>query len=417
MKLDAFDFAALAERHDTPFYLYDLDQAIAHLELLRADFPPNLHVMYCAKANASPAVLRAFADKTPFLDISSAGELSIALAHGYLPENISFAGPGKTERELERAVRAGVGTISVESAAELSRLCSVCRTHDQRAAITVRINPEHVAKGFGMSMAGRPSQFGVPREDASDVLKAALAAPEIELRGIHVFAGTQCLDENALIANIEQTLAIAHELCEQHQLAPQTINLGGGLGVAYFEGQRALDTARVSKRIAQSVRNFCAANPSYGPTRFVLELGRFLMAEFGVYVCRVVEVKQTRGKRFAILDGGMHHCFAATGNFGQLIKKNYPVFNLSAPSAASAEHALERFELVGPLCTPLDSMARNLALPRAEPGDLIGFASCGAYSFSASPLMFLAHDTPPELAIVAGEVVLSRPRRQAIDLL
>ncbi|PIE17294.1 MAG: pyridoxal-dependent decarboxylase, exosortase A system-associated [Proteobacteria bacterium] len=408
MKLDGFDFARLAAQHETPFYLYDMDQAIAHLNTLREHLPENLHVMYCMKANANKAVLAAYRDNTPFLDISSAGEMEMAFAIGYEGEVMSFAGPGKDDIELRRAVEGKVRTISLESAAELSRLTAICRELNVKQGVTVRINPADVPKAFMMKMGGRPSQFGVPEEEASEVLGQALAAPELQVRGVHIFSGTQCLDAESVVANIEQTLAIAKRLAEKHDMTLEMVNLGGGLGIPYFPGQEAMDVSGLSCDIGGLVSRFTKENGErFSETQFFLELGRFLIGLFGVYIAKVIEIKETRGKRFVIMDGGMHHCFPATGNFGQLVKKNYPIENISA----DAQRERGKFELVGPLCTPLDSMARGLELPEAEPGDLICFQNSGAYSYAASPLLFLGHDTPAELVHYKGQLTLARPRR------
>lgn len=407
MKLHGFDFESLAESYKTPFYLYNMDEAAEHLRQLREHLPANLKVMYCMKANANKAVLRAFREQTPYLDISSAGELEMALASGYSADVMSFAGPGKDNEELNRAVRAKVRTISLESAAELDRLVAICREQGVEQGVTIRINPADIPKAFMMKMGGRPSQFGVPEEEASEVLGKALAAPELHVRGIHIFSGTQCLDPDSVVANIEQTLAIAKRLADEHGMESEMVNLGGGLGIPYFPGQEAMDPSALSKSIGELVRTFVADNARFARTEFFLELGRFLIGLFGVYVARVIEIKETRGKRFVIMDGGMHHCFPATGNFGQLVKKNYPITNLTA----GEERESGKFELVGPLCTPLDSMARNIELPDAEPGDLICFQNSGAYSYAASPLLFLGHDTPAELVHYQGELELVRPRR------
>ena len=259
-----------------------------------------------------------------------------------------------------------------------------------------------------MKMGGLPSQFGVPEEQADEVMAEALRTKGIRVVGVHVFSGTNCLEPRAIVDNAQGTLAIASRLAEAHDLHPEIVNLGGGFGVPYFPGQEPMDVAALGKAVGDAVSAFREQNPRFAKTRFLLELGRFMVAEFGIYVTRVLDVKETRGKRFAILDGGMHHCFPATGNFGQVIKKNFPVTNASRPGEKSEPH-----EIVGPLCTPIDSMARALELSRAEIGDLVVFDRCGAYSYAASPLLFLSHDTPPELVLQEGKVTLVRPRRPA----
>lgn len=409
MKLDHIDFEAVAKQWKTPFYLYDLDLARAHLKALQKHLPPAVDVLYAVKANPNLAVLAGFKGHVAGLDLSSIGELALAEKVGYGAEVMSFAGPGKRDSELERAVQAGIHLLSVESPRELERLIAIAERAGKRQAITVRINPESIENAFMMKMGGRPSQFGVAIEDVDPVIERAKAASAIDLRGIHIYAGTQCLDVDAAVKNIAQTLEIAAELAERHDLNPQVVNLGGGFGVPYFPGQEAMDVDALSRGVGSTIAAFAESNLRYRNARFILELGRYLIGMFGVYVTRVLDVKETRGARFVIMDGGMHHCFAATGNFGQLVKKNYPVVNLSRESEPS------NCELVGPLCTPLDSMARKLPLGDVQVDDLICFNNCGAYAYTASPLLFLGHDTPVELVRSAGEVSEARPARPISD--
>jgi diaminopimelate decarboxylase len=403
MKLEEAE--PLAARFGTPFYLYDMDAALEHLARLRAALPDCVDVYYAVKANPNRAVLEAFRPHVAGLDISSAGEVEIAAAVGHDPARMSFAGPGKTDREIEAAIRAGVGLLSLESAASIAR--TAARVPERRRQdVTLRINPLEVPPELAMRMGGAASQFGIPEEEAGPAIAAVLAEPRLHLRGLHVYAGTQCLSVAAIAANVRGTLSLCRRLADEHSLHPEIVNLGGGFGVPYFEGQEALDPALAGAAVGEAVRAFVAESPRFAATRFILELGRFLVGSFGAYVARVVEVKESRGKRFVILDGGMNHCFPATGNFGQVVKKNYPVVNLSSPPGAETAPQ----EVCGPMCTPLDSMARAVRLPPAKPGDLLAFLSVGAYAFSASPLLFLSHETPIELVRRAGEVVVGRDR-------
>jgi diaminopimelate decarboxylase len=402
---------ALARAHGTPYYLYDMDAALAHLGELRAGLPDGVDLLYCVKANGNRKVLEAFRPRVWGLDLSSAGELDMALACGYDPKKMSFAGPGKTSEELERAIRGGLGILSLESVAELGRAGAVARRLGRRQDVTLRINPAETPKEFAMRMGGGPSQFGVAEEDADAALAAVKAEPGVRLVGLHVYAGTQCLEERALVDNMRGTLAIAARLADAHDLTPEVLNLGGGFGVPYFTGQAPVDTRSLAAALSAALLEWRAAHPRFATTRFFFELGRFMIGLYGVYVARVTEIKQTRGKRYVILDGGMNHCFPATGNFGQLVKKNYPLANLSRGGAATELE--ETQEVCGPLCTPMDSMARAVKMPKAEPGDLIGFFASGAYSYAASPLLFLSHDTPLELVKHEGRVSVARERMPA----
>lgn len=411
MKLDGAEAEALARAHGTPYYLYDLDAAIAHVAELRANLPAYVDVFYCVKANGNRRVLEALRPHVAGLDLSSAGELEMAIAAGYDAKHASAAGPGKTRTELERCVSRGVGVVSLESVAELARLTEVCVAKGARQDVTLRINPAGAPKEFAMRMGGGPSQFGVAEEEAAAALDAVLAEPRVRLVGLHVYAGTQCLEESALVENMRGSLEIIGRLAEERDLRPELVNLGGGFGIPYFAGQAALDTPALGRALGGALESWRERHPRFADARFVFELGRFLIGEFGAYVARVTEVKETRGKRYVILDGGMHHVFPATGNFGQLVKKNYPIENLTRGALAEGSH--EPQELCGPLCTPMDSLARGLRIARAEPGDLVGFFASGAYSFAASPLLFLSHETPLELVKLGGSVTVARERMAA----
>ncbi|MDX2055552.1 MAG: hypothetical protein SFV15_24325 [Polyangiaceae bacterium] len=407
MNWGAHDLTNIAEKYGTPYYLYDLDAARVHLAALREHLPGNVEVLYCVKANPNPRIITAFQELVPGLDISSGGEVELACAAGWSPSKMSFAGPGKTESELRLSISRGLGSISIESVTELNRISALALEQKRTVRCLLRINPASAPKGFAMKMGGLASQFGVQEEDSAAVFKQALNAPGIKLAGIHIFSGTQCLELPALVENVEQTLGIAASLATANNVTLEEINLGGGIGVAYFPGQEDLSPTQVSRALADSILAFRTRHPRFVQTKIVVELGRYLIARFGVYVTRVVDAKLTRDRRFVIMDGGMNHCFPATGNFGQLVKKNYPVENLSR---SVAENEWVPQELVGPLCTPLDSMARNVALPLCETGDLIAVKNCGAYSFSASPLMFLSHATPLELLSFKGELSVARRR-------
>lgn len=405
MKDGAVDFCALAATFGTPFYLYDLDGALARVRQMRDALPAGFRLFYCPKANPNAGVLGAFREAVDGLDVSSIGEVRLAEALGYEPEAMSFAGPGKTDAELREAIGRRVGIISIESVGELRRLSSIARRADRRVHVTLRINPLAPMKQFAMRMGGQASPFGIPEESAEEVLREALDDDAIEVLGLHVYAGTQCLDVDGVADSVRNTLSVVARLAGSTGLQLQVVNLGGGIGVPYFEGENPVDPVTVSAAIARVVAK-ATSEPALGGVGFVLELGRYLIGEFGTYVARVIDVKVTRGKQFAILDGGMNHCFAATGNFGQLIKKNFRMANLSRPTGTTGA-----YDVVGPLCTPLDTLGRNVQFPEVAPGDLIGIMNCGAYGLSASPVLFLGHNTPSEVIHLGGRCALAASRQ------
>ncbi|MCK5796751.1 MAG: alanine racemase [Deltaproteobacteria bacterium] len=407
----------LARRYETPFYVYDIDAMGRRLRTFRDGLDPATVAIYFAiKANPCPGLLAALAEHVDGADISSLGELHLAQDAGIAPSTMSWAGPVKTRDALVAALRAGLsaGIISVESEAELDRLESAARHVDVPAQITLRLNPETVPRAFSMKMGGRPSPFGIPVENIAAPLRKAQESPWIDLAGFHVYAGTQCLDEDAIVDNIQDTLDLCAKLADTYDVTPEIINLGGGFGVAHFADEIPLDVAHLAQRLGEIFTDLPWRRPRLRSTRLILELGRFIAGPAGRYVCRVIEVRESRGKRYVLLDGGMHHLFAATGNLGQLIKRNYQVKNLTAIERRQGGHDPEHeecvYDLAGPLCTPLDSMARGITLPPCEAGDLLAFENTGAYGYSASPLLFLGHDSPAELIRAGDSIVVGRPR-------
>ncbi|ABB32248.1 pyridoxal-dependent decarboxylase, exosortase system type 1 associated [Geobacter metallireducens RCH3] len=391
-------FEELAARYGTPFYLYDLDKVKEKCAAVRKAFGDSLELLYAVKANPNRELLAAMRGEVDGLDIASAGELERALETGYDAGCISFAGPGKTRDELRRSLEAGVGCISVESLRELNDLRDLVRAGSHRAYILVRVNPQLLIRDFAVKMGGKASQFGIDEEElpsALDFIKAN--ADAFDFKGIHIYAGTQCLNEEALAQNLANTLAIAARITTDYGMECRVINIGGGLGVSYYEEHPGLDLDKLALLFRAEFDRYREATGT--KPRILLELGRFLVAEAGIYVTRVVSEKLSRGEQFYVLDGGMNHHLSASGNLGMTIRKNYLVRNLSRPGA-------ERIicTLVGPLCTPLDLMGKGVTVEVPEVGDLVGFLNSGSYGYSASPLLFLGHGEPCELLVEGKDV-------------
>lgn len=391
-------FEEIADRFGTPFYLYDLDGVRERAAAVKRAFGDSIELLYAVKANPNLDLLRGIAGSVDGLDIASTGELRRALEAGFRPEVVSFAGPGKTRAELRESLRHGVGIISVESVRELYDLKSLAEAEGIRATVTIRINPARTVKEFAVKMGGKATQFGIDEEDTGEAADFLRANDRFfHVLGIHVYAGTQCLDEQALAAGLADTLRIAAEMRERHGIESRVINVGGGFGVSYYEEGQALDLellARLYTGEFDRYRRETGTRP-----RFLLELGRYLVAEAGIYVARVVSEKRSRGERFYVLDGGMNHHLAASGNLGSSLRKNYLVRNLSRPGAEK-----EACTLVGPLCTPLDLMGKGVSVQSPEVGDLMGFLNSGSYGFSASPLLFLGHEPPKEILLAGGRL-------------
>ncbi len=393
----------IADRYGTPLYLYDLDAIAARASAVTTSLSGSVELYYAVKANPCPALVRSARNWADGLDISSGGELRLSLEAGWDPASLSFAGPGKNDGELDLAVTSGCGSISVESIDDLARILAAGERTGHKPRLSLRVNPRELTGSFALKMGGKPTQFGVDEEDVSGAIQEVARAVKdgkAEYAGLHIYAGTQCLDYQAIVDNVKNSLRIARETERMSGLAAPGINLGGGFGIAYYDGQEDLDLAATGASIAAEVKTFRHHRPE---TRFIVELGRYLTAPAGWYLSTVLAVKKSRGKVYAILDGGMHQHLSASGNLGQAIKRNFRMRNLNNESGEP-----EVTELAGCLCTPIDLLGFGVELPQARVGDVICLENSGAYGFSASPLFFLGHDTPKEIAIEHGNATVVR---------
>ena len=375
---------------DTPLFVYDRAMLTARAAEWRAAMPREVQLHYAMKANPFAPLLAHMAAVVDGFDVASGGELALALASGMAAEHISFAGPGKRDRELEAAIAAGA-TLNLESAGEGARALAIADRIGTRPRLAVRVNPDFDLKGSGMKMGGGAKPFGVDA-DAVPALVRMLIDAGADWRGFHIFAGSQALDADAIADTQAQTVALAARLAEAVGAAPPLVNLGGGMGVPYFPGDRAVDAATVGARLAETLGARGAALAESG---FAMELGRWLVAEAGVYLMRVVDRKVSHGETFLVTDGGLHHQLAASGNFGTVIRRNYPI----AVAGRFGREAVETVSVVGCLCTPLDRLGDQVGLPRADVGDLIALFQAGAYGASASPAAFLGQGPAREMLV------------------
>lgn len=370
----------------TPFYAYDRGLLTARIEQLRVTLPAAVKLHYAIKANPMPALVCHMAGLVDGLDVASAGELRIALDAGGNRREISFAGPGKSPAELRQAVAAGI-LVNIESFREVPLLAAASQELGLAARVAVRVNPDFELKSSGMKMGGGAKQFGVDAEQVPELL-AVIGSAGLSFEGFHLFAGSQNLKAEAIVEAQLNAFALAVRLAEHAPAPIKSINLGGGFGIPYFPGEQRLDLEPVGRNLARIVEETERSIPT---AVIVVELGRYLVGEAGIYVCRVVDKKVSRGHTFLVTDGGLHHHLAASGNFGQVIRKNYPVAIGNRMDAETHEPV----SIVGPLCTPLDLLADKMPLPAAQPGDLVVVFQSGAYGATASPHRFLAH---PEMA-------------------
>ncbi|SCG59334.1 diaminopimelate decarboxylase [Micromonospora echinaurantiaca] len=382
----------LAERvGGTPFFAYDRRLLTERVALVRSTLPAGVELGYAVKANPMPAVVQHLSGLVDALDVASALEMRTALDTPLPADRISFAGPGKTAAELTQAVAAGV-TIELESETEAARLVAVGDRLGIRPQVAVRVNPDFSIKGSGMRMGGGPQQFGVDAERVPALLKE-LAHVDVDVLGFHIFAGSQNLRADILCAAQRNTVDLALRLAAYAPAPVRYLNIGGGFGIPYFERDVPLDLAPIGENLAALLTD--SVRPNLPDARVVVELGRFLVGECGVYVTRVVDRKESRGRVFLVVDGGLHHQLAASGNFGQVIRRNYPI----AIGNRIDEEPTETATVVGCLCTPLDLLGDNVSLPAAEVDDLVVVFQAGAYGLTASPTAFLSHPVPAEVLV------------------
>ncbi|HVR52331.1 MAG TPA: pyridoxal-dependent decarboxylase, exosortase A system-associated [Pseudorhodoferax sp.] len=383
--------AQLAARvGQTPFYAYDRAVLRARVASLRQALPPAVKLHYAMKANPMPAVVAFMAGLVDGIDVASAGELKVALDGGADPREVSFAGPGKRDIELRQAVAAGV-LVNLESRREVAPLAAAAAELGLPARVAVRVNPDFELKGSGMKMGGGPKQFGVDVEQVPALLEA-IGQAGLAFEGFHLFAGSQNLKPESICEAQQKSYELALRLAAHAPAPVRFLNLGGGFGIPYFPGEQHLDLGPIGENLAALSARAATDLPQ---ASLVIELGRYLVGEAGIYVCRVLDRKVSRGHVFLVTDGGLHHHLSASGNFGQVVRKNYPVAignRMDAPRQAGAS-------VVGPLCTPLDLLADRLELPDGQEGDLVVVFQSGAYGASASPQGFLGHPACVEVLV------------------
>lgn len=391
LQIGGIALTRLAQRvGKTPFYAYDRGLLSARVQHLRTHLPEQIKLHYSVKANPMPALVQHMAGLVDGLDVASGGELKVALDTTMPAQHISITGPGKSENELAQAIAAGV-LINLESERELESIARIADELGIRPQVAVRVNPDFELKSSGLKMGGGPKQFGIDAEQVPQVLKR-IGALNLDFHGFHIYSGSQSLKADAIIEAQTSTFELAIKLAEHAPQPVRLLNIGGGFGIPYFPGEAALDIRPIGDNLAKLMPRLQSALPQVD---VVVELGRYLVGEAGIYVARVIDRKISRGQVFLVIDGGLHHHLAASGNFGQVIRKNYPVAVGNKMTGTERESVC----VVGPLCTPLDLMADTLEMARAEVGDLVVIFQSGAYGLTASPTAFLSHPAPDEVLV------------------
>jgi diaminopimelate decarboxylase len=382
--------ALVEEAGGTPLFVYSSTLIRRRVADLRTAMPERLRIHYAMKANPYRPVLELMGTLVDGFDIASQGELAMALAAGLPAHKISFAGPGKRDEELAEAIDAGV-TLNLESEGEARRALAIAQRSGVTPRLAIRVNPEFELRGSGMKMGGGAKPFGLDAERVPALARELIAAGA-EWRGLHIFAGSQALDAEAIIETQANVLDLAARLSDQIGVPLPHLNMGGGFGIPYFHGDSPLDVAAVGSALTE---RFAALPDVLASTEFAIELGRYLVGEAGIYLTRIVDRKVSHGTVYLITDGGLHHQLAASGNFGTVVRRNYP----AAIASQFAAEPDEEVNIVGCLCTPLDRLADQALMPHGEPGDLVAIFCAGAYGASASPSAFLGQGPAREMLV------------------
>jgi diaminopimelate decarboxylase len=386
--------AEAAERFGTPSYVYFLDDILKRAALINRVFAGNLEISYAVKANPNVALLRGISAAIGGLDVSSGGELVRGLECGYAPERLSFSGPGKSIEELALAVERRCGEVIVESVQEMIDLDGLAQERKQRMNVVLRVCPQSVPKGFGVSMGRRPSQFGIDEETLDAALARLSEFKNLDFAGFHIYAGAQCLDINSITENFENYIRIFTEFSERHNLSPHKLIFGGGIGIPYHPGDVPVDLEALGARMNPKLEALRAL-PRFKGAEFRLEIGRLLVGEAGYFLTRVRRMKHSRGKEIGICDGGLNNHLAACGHFGSIIHRNYIIEKIGETNGQNAP--LVPFDVFGPLCTTIDQLARDIKFSSLNTGDILVIRNSGAYGYSASPMQFISHPPAREI--------------------
>jgi len=388
----------VAAAYGTPSFVYFMDAVQQRIDYLRDCFGSRFLLSYAVKSNPNPALLTWLKDKIELLDVSSIGELRHGIHAGWSPMCASFTGPGKRDFELREAIQSGIGELVLESVREAVVANGIAKEMGCVQDVMVRIAPSRVPKGFGDQMAGRPSAFGVDYEQVHVDLPKILALQNLRFVGLHIYSGTQCLKPEALCENYRSFIQIFREICDIYDLRPKKLIFGSGLGIPYHDEDQSLDLGTVANGIIGDLDAF-KSEARFSNADLVLELGRYLVGEAGYFLTKVISVKESRGTRIGICDGGMNNHLPASGHFGMVVHRNY-----SMHKVGGGEQAVEKIDLVGPLCTSIDRLARGVTLPRINEDDLIAVHNSGSYGLTASPMHFISHALPREILVDSGGI-------------
>ncbi|ROL70534.1 phosphopantetheine-binding protein [Pseudomonas vranovensis] len=392
----------------TPTYLYDEAVLRNSFNELRDALPDCVDIFYALKVNPNLSLVKLIRSYGGNTEVCSLGELEIALKAGVDPQDIIFLGPYKKPEEHRRALEVGVFAIVVESETELRKLSALAGELNCVAPVAIRINPNFSASGSPWKMGGRPTHFGIEEDTAVANFGDYAALPNLKIKGIHVYNGTKILDAQSVYDNAKYILGLFRSLTRRYNLDMSMVDVGGGLGIKYYENENELDTRQLKQLL---VPLFEAFNQQFPQTRIIVESGRFIAGKCGALLVTVDNIKENHGKTFAVTDGGTN-CHGAAAGSGQVLKRNFRIVHATGSTGAP----LREYHISGPLCSPDDLLARDLQIETLHEGDILAVTASGAYGPSASPTLFHSHGHPAEVIVSNGQLFLARARQTALDI-
>lgn len=401
---DKNSIAHAAEQFGTPFYCYDSTVLENTFQSLREVLPKNVDIFYSIKANPNIAICNELRQLGACAELCSYYEILAAIKAGFSPENIILVGPAKSDKEIRKCLELDIYAIICESIDELRRISELAKLCGQQARVALRINPTHVSKSALLKMGGKPSQFGMDEEIVFSNKDFFLKMPNIKLVGIHIYNGTRILNAETIVENTAYILNLARVIQKNWNQTFEMVDIGGGLGVPYFDNEEVLDLATLKAGMASVIHSYLKDYPN---TRIILESGRYLVATAGVLISRVLDIKPSKGEQFAITDGGTNCHMAAVG-VGTFVKRNFPIDAIGIKE--NKNESLTKYNVTGPLCTPGDLIGKQVLLPQLSVGDFVLVKNSGAYGPTASPVMFLSHGFPAEVLFKNNTFHLVRDR-------
>ncbi len=409
MNLNTPNLIDAVKKHGTPLYIYDGQQLISNYHHLKDALPGFVDVFYALKVNPNLSLVKLLRSQGACTEVCSLAEMEIALKAGSSPEDIIFLGPCKKEEELRKAISLGIYALVIESETELERVSRLAKELDQQVHVAIRINPDFSADGSPWKMGGRPTHFGIEESQAIANFSRYLATPNIKVRGIHVYNGTNILDAKSVFDNTKYILNLFDQISTRYSCDFSMVDVGGGMGVPYFPNQEQLDIQTFHNLMYPLFSDF---NRKYPNTRIIMESGRFIQGTAGALAVQVNNLKTNHGKTFAVTDGGTN-CHSAASGTGRVVKRNFPIENISA----NDEDTTNVYQVSGPLCSPDDIIGRNVELKEINVLDILLVKMSGAYGPTASPVLFHSHGYPAEVLIHQGEVKLIRERDSVADII